>query len=422
MDARSADRGQFAFVQSLVREVAYSTLARRDRKARHLAAARHFETLVDQELAGALAAHYLAAYRNATEGPESDALGVQARIALRAAGDRAVTLGAQEQAFGLYRDALEVAAEPLERAALLDSGGQAASAAGLHDDAEQMLREATELLRAAGDRSGAARVTGHLADALFGRYRLDAALATVETAASEFADLGEDPGLAYLLGQLARFQMLRNVDTSATVASADRALALAEALDRVDIIADALVTRGVALTNGGRAYEGIGCLETGLRLAQAHNLLETELRARINLGAPLESGDPRMSLEISRAGVQRARRYGHRQVLSMLVGNASSSAIQTGDWDWARAELPGGAGRGAGRFGAAGPAGLRGPARRGERPGRRGRDRRHRRVARGQGRRRAVAGVQRPGEPGAPGTPGRRPRGVGLAAPRLRAP
>ena len=46
-----------------------------------------------------------------------------------------------------------------------------------------------------------------------------------------------------------------------------------------------------------------------------------------------------MSLEISRAGVQQARRYGHRQVLSMLVGNASSSAIQTGDWDWARAEL-----------------------------------------------------------------------------------
>jgi hypothetical protein len=46
-----------------------------------------------------------------------------------------------------------------------------------------------------------------------------------------------------------------------------------------------------------------------------------------------------MSLEISRAGVEQARRYGHRQVLSMLVGNASSSAIQTGDWDWARDEL-----------------------------------------------------------------------------------
>ncbi len=41
VDPRSAERGQFAFVQSLVREVAYSTLSRRDRKARHLAAARY---------------------------------------------------------------------------------------------------------------------------------------------------------------------------------------------------------------------------------------------------------------------------------------------------------------------------------------------------------------------------------------------
>ena len=42
-DPRSPERGQYAFVQALIREVAYNTLARRDRKARHLAAARYFE-------------------------------------------------------------------------------------------------------------------------------------------------------------------------------------------------------------------------------------------------------------------------------------------------------------------------------------------------------------------------------------------
>src|SRR5665811_446165 len=122
-------------IRDRVREVAYSTLARRDRKARHLAAARHFETLVDQELAGALAAHYLAAFRNATEGPEADALAAQARIALRAAGDRAVALGAQEQALGFYRDALDVTTEPLDRAVLLEHAGSAASAGGIHEEA-----------------------------------------------------------------------------------------------------------------------------------------------------------------------------------------------------------------------------------------------------------------------------------------------
>lgn len=339
VDPRSTERGQFAFVQSLVREVAYSTLARRDRKARHLAAARHFETLVDQELAGALAAHYLAAYRNAAEGPEADALAAQARVALRAAGDRAVALGAQEQGCGFFRDALVVTGEPLERAALLERAGSAASAAGSHEEAERLLGEAVELLRAAGDRSGAARVTGLLGDAMFGRYRLDAALAVIEPAVAEFADLGDDPGLATLLGQLARFQMLRQGDFAAAVATADRALALAERLHRVDIVADVLVTRGVALANVGRAYEGIGCLETGLRLAQQHGLLATEIRARTNLGGPLTDRDPRAAFEVARVGIEQARRYGHRLGLSMLICNASAGAAETGEWAWAAGEL-----------------------------------------------------------------------------------
>jgi class 3 adenylate cyclase/tetratricopeptide (TPR) repeat protein len=325
--------------RELVREVAYSTLARRDRKARHLAAARHFETLVDQELAGALAAHYLAAFRNATEGPEADALAAQARIAVRAAGDRAIVLGAQEQALGFYRDALEVTSEPVDRAALLERAGTAASAAAFHEESERLLGGAIELLRAAGDRSGAARVTGSLADAMFGRYRLDAALTLLEPAGGEFADLGEDPGYASLLGQLARFQMLRQVDFAAAVATADRALAIAERLDRVDIVADVLVTRGVALTSVGRAYEGIGCLETGLRLAERHGLLATEIRARTNMGGPLTDRDPRAAFEVSRVGLELARRFGHRQGVSMLVGNASFGAVESGEWDFARTEI-----------------------------------------------------------------------------------
>ncbi len=331
LDPRSVERGQFAFVQSLVREVAYSTLSRRDRKSRHLAAARHFETLVDQELAGALANHYLAAYRNAVEGPEAEALAAQARIALRAAGDRAVALGAQEQALGFYRDAIEVTSEPVDRAILLERAGTAASAAGFHEEAERLLGEAIGLLRAAGDRSGAARVSGCLADAMFGRYRLDAALALVEAAATEFADLGEDPGYASLLGQLARFQMLRQIDFASAVATADRALAIAERLDRVDLVADVLVTRGTALISMGRAYEGIGCLETALRLADQHGLFDTQIRARINMGGPLTDRDPRAAFEVSRIGLELGRRFGHRQGVSMLIGNASVAPPSAGN-------------------------------------------------------------------------------------------
>ncbi len=54
-DPRSPERGQYAFVQALIREVAYNTLAKKDRKVRHVAAARFFETIGTDELVGGLA-------------------------------------------------------------------------------------------------------------------------------------------------------------------------------------------------------------------------------------------------------------------------------------------------------------------------------------------------------------------------------
>src|SRR5439155_11521152 len=40
-DPRSPERGQYGFLQDLVRHVAYETLSKRQRRARHLAAAAH---------------------------------------------------------------------------------------------------------------------------------------------------------------------------------------------------------------------------------------------------------------------------------------------------------------------------------------------------------------------------------------------
>ena len=40
-DPRSPEHGQYGFLQDLVRHVAYETLSKRERRARHLAAADH---------------------------------------------------------------------------------------------------------------------------------------------------------------------------------------------------------------------------------------------------------------------------------------------------------------------------------------------------------------------------------------------
>ena len=66
-----------------------------------------------------LASHYLEAYRSTPPGPEADALANQARIALRAAGDRAVALNAWSVAVHHLTAALEMTTEVAERTSLL---------------------------------------------------------------------------------------------------------------------------------------------------------------------------------------------------------------------------------------------------------------------------------------------------------------
>ncbi len=90
-DPRSPERGQYAFVQGLLREVAYGTLAKADRRSRHLAAVRYFESTGGDEITPIVADHYLRAHEATPAGPEADALAAQARRALasrRRAGGR----------------------------------------------------------------------------------------------------------------------------------------------------------------------------------------------------------------------------------------------------------------------------------------------------------------------------------------------
>ncbi|MGN6378540.1 MAG: AAA family ATPase, partial [Gaiellales bacterium] len=68
-DPRSPEHGQYGFLQDLTRRVAYETLARRDRRSRHLAAAAYLERTLpdDDEVVEVLASHYLDAHTTAPE-------------------------------------------------------------------------------------------------------------------------------------------------------------------------------------------------------------------------------------------------------------------------------------------------------------------------------------------------------------------
>ena len=335
-DPRSPERGQYAFVQALIREVAYGTLSRADRKARHLGAARFFESLGSDELAGGLAGHYFAAHANAPEGAERQALAAQARVALRGAAERAADLGAHEQAVKFYEQALAVTTDPLEEAGFHELAAESATAIQHMDDAEPHFLAALERRAAMDDRGAEATTIARYGSALLNAYRFEPALALLRAASERFADLEDAAALARLDGQLARAYFLHDEDQMAVTVS-DRVLEAAERSDLIEVIADTLITRGSALATLGRRYEGIGAIEAGQRLAAEHGLHWTVGRALNNLASNLQDSDPRAGLEAARAGIALSRRLG---VPSFnLLDNANNAAIRTGDWDWAEAEL-----------------------------------------------------------------------------------
>ena len=334
VDPRSAERGQYAFVQALIREVAYGMLARRDRRTRHLAAARYFESVGEDELAGALAAHYLSAYRAAPDDPDSRPLATQARIALRAAAVRAAALGSHAQAMGFLLEAMEVTEDPAEIADLLERAGQAAIYSSRLEQAEPLLRDAIRRREALGDRSGAARVTALLGHGIVNAWRAQDAIAILESAVVEYGDLVDDPALAAIEHQLARALWFANSDEQA-IEFADRAIGRGERIEAVELIADALVTKGSLLGFGSRPYEGDGLIEAGIRLAEAHGLNAIVVRGLLNLGVSSLGRDIRVAFDRSRAAVDLAARFGFASTYATSLGNAGESAYYLGEWDWA---------------------------------------------------------------------------------------
>jgi class 3 adenylate cyclase len=340
IDPRSPERGQYGFVQGLVREVAYSTLSKRDRRSRHLAAARYFETQGDEEIVGALAMHYLDAWRAAPDGPDGDAVAAQARVALRAAADRASRLHSPSQALSYLVHALDVTPDPLERAAVLERAGAAAEASADFAGAERYSSEAMEIYRANGNMSAVARIGGALGFSMALAGDLDRSIDFLTALYDEVKDRPEDPGVVALTGSLARAHAMTRQGWGMAIELADRALVSAERLDRVDLIADTVITKGVGLGQSHRIREAQILLSGVIALAEARGLPVADLRARINISQFALPDDPRSGFEASRVGIERAQRLGLRARETILAGNAFFNAVFTGDWDWCIATSP----------------------------------------------------------------------------------
>ncbi|HUP83054.1 MAG TPA: adenylate/guanylate cyclase domain-containing protein [Candidatus Limnocylindria bacterium] len=343
VDVRSAEVGQYAFVQGLIREVAYNTLSKKDRKSRHLAAARYFDQLGSDELASVLASHYLAAHENAAEGPEQDTLAAQARVALRAAADRAASLGGYDQAVAFLQQALTVTTQSGDRGDLLERASDFASTASHHALAIDLARQAIAVREEAGDRVGAARATSLMGwNQLNGRYDRDGR-DTLEAALVKYEDLEEPVVLAELKTNLARAynQFERMGADARALALVDEALTVAEHGNHPMLLVRALLSKGAVLGTAGRLREAIALFRAGEEIAREHGLTVEVLGALTVRGYYLGEVDNDQAFKCFLDGLALARRVGHRQLEREFVNNVGYSSFLVGDWDTGLAELEG---------------------------------------------------------------------------------
>jgi tetratricopeptide (TPR) repeat protein len=335
-DPRSPERGQYGFVQALMREVAYSTLARADRRRLHLAAARHYESVADDELSGILATHYLAAYEAQPDGPEGEAVAAQARVALRAAADRAGRLGAWDRASAYLLQALAVTPDVAERADLLELAGNAARLSAQGDKAVEALEEAVAIRRGLGDRRRLLAATAKLGRAMVTRGGMEESREFLERAAEEFSDVMDTPEYVELAGPLTQV-LMRTGEDARGVELADRILPSAHRHGTVTAVLEILVNRGTSLANLSRPIEAEATLLGAIDLARLHELPVVELRAIINLAQSAEIDEPRVSQTLR--GFELVERYGLRSYVTFLLSNHVEEATIRGDWDEALARV-----------------------------------------------------------------------------------
>jgi class 3 adenylate cyclase/tetratricopeptide (TPR) repeat protein len=329
VDPRSPERGQFAFVQGIIREIAYGMLSRADRRARHLAVAHHLEAAGDDELASAVAAHYVEALDATAPGPDRDALGARARDWLAQAAHRATGLGSPLQALALSEQALAITPAGEERAAILKGAARAAGDALQRDQELAYLREAAALLGDLGDVAAELAALGVLGTALGDVDMVDELRAVTDRMGS-MIDRTDDP-LAHAEYQHASgFLRYFEGDVEGSLAAIDRAAAGYEKAGAVDRFRKAMLSRAVALESLGRAREELTLRRGILAIALEENDLRTA--ATVLIGLSTSAGEWPEAFRLGMEAAAVARRGGCAGPELRALANAVEYAIEVGEW------------------------------------------------------------------------------------------
>ena len=332
-DPMSPERGQYGFLQDLVKKVAYDTMSRRERKAGHLAAAAYLLGAMDEdEIVEVVAAHYLDAFQAEPNADDSSGIRETARDMLIRAAERAASLGANAEAQRSLEHATELTDGRLEQAGLLERAGRMARAGGRAEEATSIYERSIALFESQGATHPAARVSARLAEIMWDRGRLGEGVRRMEEAFAVLSQEEPDGDLATVAATLARLLFFsgRMEDSAARV---EVALEIAEAQGLPEVLSQALNTKSLTLLARGRQREALALLRYALDVALDHEIPTAALRAYYNLtDAAIQVDAYREARERVVAGLALARRVGHRDWEWQFIGQMFPQAA-LGEWD-----------------------------------------------------------------------------------------
>ena len=350
-DPLSPERGSYQFAQQMLRQVAYDTLSRRDRKTRHLAVAAHLRAAFagdGEEMADVIARHYLDALHAVPDDPDTAQIRGQAIAALIRAAERAERTGAparrqlcRRRRTDPHRNRGRTAAYRRTRRPMPGCCGNAPRRPP--PPLQTMPRPSTMLAAPTIITCSAARPGRPLAPR-------------------------PSPGACYVSGAVTRKPAsgspprwrccARNPTPTPSVPwtnwrhwrcfagspDANRltveALILGQALDvGTGQLADLFVTRAIYLCMAERRPEGVAYFREGARLATQADDNMMVGRALLNLSDALANTDPAAAAEAARTAAGHLRRAGIRDYLAVAIHNLVQVLLMLGEWDAAEAEL-----------------------------------------------------------------------------------
>ena len=336
------DEAEYSFWHALVRDVAYGQIPRGPRSQKHRAAAEWIERFAGERVADhaeVLVHHYREAASLArAAGFEADAAELDRKrlTYLVMAGDRTVHLDPR-RAQAYFAEALELCpADDPTRPDVLARAAESAHDWGDLDAAERLGREAVAALRAAGRDLDEAAAIMVLDDVYWLRGVIKEEL--LERALSLLEQRPTTPALARLHGVIG-FREAQRADAEKGMRWLDKAVALAEEVDRTEVWVRILTHRGgtrVMLGDLG----GLDDLRRGALMGTESGLASRATQVAYNNWADLtwKALGPAASIDIYRKAIEFGERRGLTQPTEWSRSEMTRPLYEAGEWDAVLAE------------------------------------------------------------------------------------